>query len=69
MGRAAADEEVLGMKHKKVAAILAVMALGVAAPSASAVGGPNEAGKSGHFHPNSGPCDGKADHPHCPGPH
>jgi hypothetical protein len=57
------------MKHTKLAAILAVMALGVAAPSASAVGGPNEAGKSGHFHPNSGPCDGKADHPHCPGPH
>jgi hypothetical protein len=43
-GRAAADEEVLGMKHKQVAAILAVIA-------------------------PSGPCDGKADHPHCPGPH
>ena len=57
------------MKHKKLTAIVAVMALGVAAPSASAVGGPNEAGNSGHFHPNSGPCDGKADHPHCPGPH
>ena len=54
---------------QEVAAILAVMALAVAAPSASAVGGPNEAGKSGHFHPNSGPCDGKADHPHSPGPH
>ena len=57
------------MKHKKIAAILAVMALGVAAPAASAVGGPNEAGNSGHFHPNSGPCDSNPDHPHCPGPH
>lgn len=57
------------MKQKKLAAILAVIALGVAAPGASAVGGPNEAGNSGHFHPNSGPCDGKANHPHCPGPH
>jgi hypothetical protein len=57
------------MKGKKVAVALAVVALGVAAPSASAIGGPNSAGGSGHFHPHSGPCDANPDHPNCPGPH
>ena len=57
------------MEHKKVAVVVAVMALGIAAPSASAFGGPNSAGNSGHFHPGSGPCAADADHPHCPGPH
>jgi hypothetical protein len=36
---------------------------------AFAVGGPNEAGKSGKFHPKSGPCKGSSNHPHCAGPH
>lgn len=57
------------MEHKKLAVVLATAALGVATPAAYAVGGPNEAGNSGHFHPNSGPCAGAPDHPHCPGPH
>jgi hypothetical protein len=48
-----------------VAAALALMAAG----PAYAVGGPNEAGNSGKFHPNSQPCDSTNDHPHCPGPH
>ena len=34
-----------------------------------AVGGPNEAGKSGHFHPKSNPCKANPNQPHCPGPH
>lgn len=52
----------------KAAALAATIALMAAGP-ASAVGGPNEAGNSGHFHPNSGPCASDNDHPHCPGPH
>ena len=56
--------------RKKLAALLASAAMALAVPaSAAAVGGPNEAGNSGHFHPNSGPCVGNPDHPHCPGPH
>ena len=55
---------------KKLAACVSALALAAVAPaSAFAVGGPNEAGKSGHFHPQHQPCDGKNDHPHCPGPH
>lgn len=57
------------MKRKAFASLLSVLALAVSAPTAFAVGGPNEAGKSGHFHPNSGPCVSNPDHPHCPGPH
>lgn len=48
-----------------IAAALALMASG----PAYAVGGPNEAGNSGKFHPNSSPCDSANDHPHCAGPH
>ncbi len=50
-------------------AVLASVGLMVAAPSTLAVGGPNEAGKSGHFHPQSNPCASNPNHPHCPGPH
>jgi hypothetical protein len=58
------------MKRKTLVASLASLALAVTAPAAAlAVGGPNEAGKSGHFHPKSGPCVSNPDHPHCPGPH
>ena len=53
---------------RTVSATAAALALLVAGP-AYAVGGPNEAGQSGKFHPKSNPCAGKADHPHCPGPH
>ncbi len=53
---------------RNVAALAATMALMAAGP-AYAVGGPNEAGNSGHFHPNSSPCQSDNDHPHCPGPH
>lgn len=56
------------MKRKKLAGILAVLALAISAPAAFAVGGPNEAGNSGKFHPHSGPCQPTADQPHCPGP-
>jgi hypothetical protein len=57
-------------RRKAVAGLVAAFAVAVSVPaSAVAVGGPNEAGKSGKFHPNSGPCQGKNDHPHCPGPH
>lgn len=38
------------------------------AGTAAAVGGPNEAGNSGKFHPHSKPCDNKNNHTHCPGP-
>ena len=37
--------------------------------SAFAVGGPWEAGNSGHFKNNTPPCDAPSDQPHCPGPH
>lgn len=53
---------------RKVAALTAAIALMAVGP-AHAVGGPNEAGQSGQFHPNSGPCQSTNDHPHCPGPH
>jgi hypothetical protein len=52
---------------RKAAALAAALALLSAGP-AYAVGGPNEAGNSGKFHPNSGPCDGANNHPNCSGP-
>jgi hypothetical protein len=55
--------------RKLAAGVLSILALSITASPAFAVGGPNEAGKSGHFHPNSGPCASNPDHPHCPGPH
>lgn len=58
------------MKRKSVVALVTSLALAVSAPAAAfAVGGPNEAGNSGKFHPHSGPCESNPDHPHCPGPH
>ena len=52
-----------------LAAMLIVAAMMVAgAGAALAVGGPNEAGNSGKFHPQSNPCQGPSNHPHCPGP-
>jgi hypothetical protein len=52
-----------------IATVAAAAAMAIGAPAAFAVGGPNEAGNSGHFHPNKGPCESNPDHPHCPGPH
>jgi hypothetical protein len=53
-----------------VAAAAAIAAMAVGAPGAAfAVGGPNEAGNSGHFHPKKNACESDNDHPHCPGPH
>jgi hypothetical protein len=57
------------MKRKALVGLVSAFAMAVSAPAALAVGGPNEAGNSGHFHPNSGPCVSNPDHPHCPGPH
>lgn len=53
---------------RKAAALGAALALMAAGP-AYAVGGPNEAGQSGKFHPKSAPCQSQNDQPHCPGPH
>lgn len=58
----------MGKRIRNVLALAAVLALTAAGP-AYAVGGPNEAGKSGKFHPNSSPCASDNNHPHCPGPH
>jgi len=52
----------------KAAAVVSALALMAAGP-AYAVGGPNEAGNSGKFNPNSNPCSGGSDQPNCPGPH
>ena len=57
------------MRRKTIAGVLSVLALSITAAPAFAVGGPNEAGNSGHFHPHSGPCESNPDHPHCPGKH
>jgi len=46
-----------------VAAVVAVVMV-MSAVSAFAVGGPNEAGNSGHFQNNSAPCGGG--NPFCP---
>lgn len=51
-----------------VAVIVAAMMI-AGSGLAFAVGGPNEAGNSGKFHPKSGPCKSNPDHPRCPGPH
>lgn len=53
---------------RKVAALVAAIMLMAVGP-AYAFGGPNSAGNSGHFHPNSNPCQGTNDQPNCPGPH
>jgi hypothetical protein len=53
--------------RRLVAAAFAVAAL-AAVPTALATGGPNSSGNSGHFNPNSGPCQGTSDQPNCPGP-
>jgi hypothetical protein len=53
---------------RKVIGLACAIALAVAAPAA-AVGGPNAAGNSGHFKPNTSPCQSANDHPNCPGPH
>ena len=45
------------------------LAIATAGGAALAVGGPNEAGNSGKFHPKSQPCQGSNDHPNCPGRH
>jgi hypothetical protein len=51
-----------------VAAATTAMVVG-SAGTAFAVGGPNAAGSSGHFHPGSNPCASDNDQPNCPGPH
>lgn len=48
------------------ACLTAVMVMGGAG---AALGNPNKAGKSGHFHPGSNPCASDNNHPNCPGPH
>lgn len=58
----------MGKRIRKTLAGAAALALMVAGP-AYAVGGPNEAGNSGKFHPNSHPCASVNDQPNCPGPH
>jgi len=52
---------------RKTSALCAALALMAAGP-AYAVGGPNSPGNSGHFNPNSAPCQGPNDQPNCPGP-
>ena len=53
-----------------VAVVIVIAAMVVATSGvALAVGGPNAAGNSGHFKPNSNPCQGPNDQPNCPGPH
>jgi hypothetical protein len=56
-------------KHRirRIAALGAALALMASGP-AYAVGGPNSPGNSGHFNPNSAPCQGPNDQPNCPGP-
>jgi hypothetical protein len=53
---------------RKVAALVAAITLMTVGP-AQAFGGLNSAGKSGHFHPQSNPCQGPNDQPNCPGQH
>jgi len=54
-------------RMRKIAAFATAVALMASGP-AYAVGGPNSPGNSGHFNPNSGPCQGPNDQPNCPGP-
>ena len=57
------------LKTKKILAVAAAgFALGIGG-TALAVGGPNESGNSGHFNPQSNPCQGTSNQPNCPGPH
>ena len=56
-------------KRIMVLVATALTATMMAAGPVLAVGGPNEAGNSGHFHPKSNPCKSNPDHPRCPGPH
>jgi hypothetical protein len=58
----------MAKRIRKSIAVATALALMAAGP-AYAVGGPNEAGNSGKFHPKSNPCDSANNHPHCPGPH
>ena len=51
-----------------IAALCAAALLAGGAGTAFAVGGPNEAGNSGKFHPNSGPCANDNNPPNCSGP-
>jgi hypothetical protein len=53
---------------RKVVALTGAIVLLAVSPAA-AFGGPNSAGGSGHFHPNSNPCASDNDQPNCPGPH
>ena len=53
---------------KALAAAVAGLTLGIAGV-AFGVGGSNESGQSGHFNPNTPPCQGPNDQPNCPGPH
>ena len=52
-----------------VAALMMALTMSFGSVAAFAVGGPNEAGNSGKFHPKSNPCQGQNDHPKCPGRH
>ncbi|HWH14754.1 MAG TPA: hypothetical protein VNT51_08400 [Miltoncostaeaceae bacterium] len=52
-----------------LATVGAALVLAGGTGAALGVGGPNEAGKSGKFHPKSNPCTSQNNHPHCPGPH
>ena len=58
----------MGKRIRSALALTAALALMAAGP-AYAVGGPNEAGNSGKFHPKTNPCASDNNHPHCPGPH
>jgi alternate signal-mediated exported protein len=51
-----------------VAALCAAALLAGGAGTAFAVGGPNEAGNSGKFHPGSNACANDNNHPNCSGP-
>jgi hypothetical protein len=57
------------MKQTRKAIALAAAIMLMAAGPAYAFGGPNSAGNSGHFQPNSHPCQSENDQPNCPGPH
>jgi hypothetical protein len=66
--RAERRDRTMKRRIRRVAALGATIMLMAAGP-AYAFGGPNSAGNSGHFHPNSNPCQGPNDQPNCPGPH
>lgn len=56
------------MKRFLATIVVALTLTALSAGSVLAVGGPNEAGNSGWFKPNSNPCQGQSDQPNCPGP-